>query len=103
MIGAIPPLPNTSSWSGAQFQESTGTTLLYFTLLYFTLPPYALWAKRLKLNFVCGFIFLLHLRFGKNDALTQISNTVCRIMNTEQAVEKDAFVSLSFFSLTYTV
>jgi hypothetical protein len=28
MHGAIPPLPNTSSWLGAQLRKSTGTTLL---------------------------------------------------------------------------
>jgi len=27
MNGAIPPLPNTSSWRGAQLQKSTGTAL----------------------------------------------------------------------------
>jgi hypothetical protein len=27
MCGAIPPLPNTSSWRGAQFKKSKGTTL----------------------------------------------------------------------------
>jgi hypothetical protein len=27
MCGAIPPLPNTPSWCGAQFKKSTGTTL----------------------------------------------------------------------------
>jgi len=28
MRGAIPPLPNTPSWRGAQLKKSTGTTLL---------------------------------------------------------------------------
>jgi hypothetical protein len=27
MHGAIPPLPNTPSWRGAQFKRSTGTSL----------------------------------------------------------------------------
>jgi len=27
MRGAIPPLPNTPSWRGAQLKKSTGTTL----------------------------------------------------------------------------
>jgi hypothetical protein len=35
MCGAMPPLPNTPSWLGAQFKKAQG--LLYFTLLYFTL------------------------------------------------------------------
>jgi hypothetical protein len=31
MRGAIPPLPDTSSWRGAQLKRDTGTTLpLYF-------------------------------------------------------------------------
>jgi len=29
--GTIPPLTNTPSWSGAQFKQSTGTTLPFFT------------------------------------------------------------------------
>jgi hypothetical protein len=40
MSGAINPLPNTPSWSGAQLKEAQGQLyfiLLYFTLLYFTL------------------------------------------------------------------
>jgi hypothetical protein len=28
MSGAVPPLPNTRSWRGAQLKKSTGTTLL---------------------------------------------------------------------------
>jgi hypothetical protein len=35
MGGAVPPLPNTSSWRGGQLGEAQGQ--LYFTLLYFTL------------------------------------------------------------------
>jgi hypothetical protein len=35
MSGALPTLPNTLSWRGAQL--NTGTILLYFTLLYSTL------------------------------------------------------------------
>jgi hypothetical protein len=39
MLGAIPPLPHTSSWSGVQLKERKNMdnfTLLCFTLLYFT-------------------------------------------------------------------
>jgi len=32
MRGAIPPLPNTPSWRGAQLKKSTGTTLPYLYL-----------------------------------------------------------------------
>jgi len=35
MSGAIPPLPDTPSWRGAQLKKSQGK--LYYTLLYFTL------------------------------------------------------------------
>jgi len=44
MRGAIPPLPNMPSWCGAQFEKSTGTTLLDFTstihvaVLWFVTP-----------------------------------------------------------------
>jgi len=31
--GAIPPLPNTPSWRGAQLKESTGTLPLTFAIV----------------------------------------------------------------------
>jgi hypothetical protein len=35
MFGAIPPLPNTPSWHGAQLKKSTGTALPFtFTLIW---------------------------------------------------------------------
>jgi hypothetical protein len=48
MHGAIPPLPNTSSWRGAQLRKGTGTTLplplaysfQYFVLKYSQLIPF---------------------------------------------------------------
>jgi hypothetical protein len=39
MCGAIPPLPNTPSWRGAQFKKSIGTTLplpFYVTTFMFS-------------------------------------------------------------------
>jgi hypothetical protein len=37
MRGAIPPLPNMHSWSGAELKHRDSFTLLCFTLHYFTL------------------------------------------------------------------
>jgi len=43
MHGAIPPLPNMSSWHGAQLKKSTGTTLPLpskYSVLGFTISSY---------------------------------------------------------------